>query len=272
MNDEVFNVRAFDIKAIKPSCTWIILGRPGTGKSLFIEDLIRFNQEKFPTCHVSSNVPKTYRRFCKIFPPAFVTSKFDLQAERAVIARQKELSLTSESGRHAVYVLDDIQDRHMKENVEFFKELFKRGSRHWNMLTIVNNQGAMHFPPEIRGAATYYAIFDFPNNTDRLKLYNNYGGQRIFGTLNKFNKLMDELTGDFTCIVVDVDAGKDDKEAIFYYKADYCPPDKSQLPEGADPNDYPTWTFNPKFEALWDYSKQHVRKKLKFKYDPDDNY
>ncbi len=275
MDEEKRYVRPFKINAIEPSCTWIVLGPPGAGKTSFVEDLIKYNQHNFPVCHVSSNVPSTYEKFLLKFPGLFVKSNFNLKDEEEVVKRQKKMSPKETQGKHCVYLLDDIKDVHLKgkDNTEFFAEMYKRGSRHWNMLTIFSNQSLMCIPCAMRENTTYVAIFDFPIKSTREKIYKHYGGARLFHSEKDFNDLMDELTKNQGCMIVRIvtraGSNEDDGKVVledgtvvkaevnvFYYN--------TRVKEHTD------WKFNRKFDGLWRYNSERLDPEKNVYKDDDD--
>jgi hypothetical protein len=77
----------------------------------------------------------------------------------------------------------------------------------------------MEFPPDIRKTVSYVALFREPEPGEREKLFKNFGG--LAGSFDNFNKLMDELTGDYTCMIIKKRAQTNKLEdCIFYCKAD----------------------------------------------------
>lgn len=246
MEEEV-EIKQFNIQNVEPSSSWIILGPPGSGKSTFVEELIKYNKHKYPVCRIVCSVPGPNKRYCSIFPPLFVHSSFNKIKEQEFIdKRQKVLANNSDIGKFCVYVLDDIDVHKRQFSDPFFAALFKQGSRHWSMLTIMVNQYALEFPPDVRSAATYVVIFRFTSNTDRTKIYNNYGGSAIFKNEKIFNTMMDNLTGNHCCIVLKQRADSNElKDSVFYYQTS---PSTS-------------WRFGCK--EIWRWNKKRCSKKKK---------
>jgi Ni2+-binding GTPase involved in regulation of expression and maturation of urease and hydrogenase len=248
MDDEVFRIKEFNIQNIEPSSSWIILGPPGSGKSTFVEELIKYNKHKYPVCRVVCSVPGPNQRYCSIFPSIFVHSTFDKAKESEFIEkRQKVLANNQDIGKFCVYVLDDI-DIHKKQFSDpFFAALFKQGSRHWCMLTIMVNQYALEFPPEVRSASSYVVIFRYTSNTDRNKIYNNYGGSAIFKNEKIFNFMMDNLTGNHNCMILKQRSDSNElSDSLFYYRTSAPVP----------------WKFGS--NEIWQWNKKRCSKKKKY--------
>lgn len=216
---EDVQIREFDITNIEPSSSWIILGPPGVGKSSFVEDLVKYNAHKYPVARVVCRAPGPNRRYCKIFPPLFVTSHFDKDVEQAFVQRQLKMSHSDSQAKYCVYILDDIDAHKTQFRDPFFLNLFKQGSRHWSMLAILVNQYAIEFPPDVRSAASYVVIFRYTSNEDRKKIYNNYGGSTIFKSEKLFNEIMNACTGDHMCVVIKQNASSMEiSDCVFYYQ------------------------------------------------------
>ena len=212
------------MRSVFPSSTWIILGPPGSGKTTFVENLVRMNAHRYPVCRVNTSIPTAYKRYCEIFPSVCVFNEFDESEETKFIERQTSMALKYDNpGRFAVYILDDIKK--FGYGGAFFKDLFQKGSRHYNLLTILVNQNALEFPPALRNATTYTVIFKFKNEADKKKLYENYGSRTLFGSFNNFVAITDELTNNYTCVIIKnlLTEYEDDDifSRVFYYKLKY---------------------------------------------------
>jgi hypothetical protein len=86
-------------------------------------------------------------------------------------------------------------------------------------MAIVGTQYAIDLPPDIRNSVSYVAIFKEPNETNRVKLYKNFGG--ITGSYQNFCQLMDALTGDFSCMIINRRTVSNNLEdCVFYFKAE----------------------------------------------------
>jgi hypothetical protein len=218
-NDEI-EIKEFDIQNIEPSSSWIILGPPGTGKTSFAEELVRFNRHRYPVGKVICSVPTPHKRWCKFFHPYYVLASFKKEQEEEFIEkRQKPLSTLEGIGKYCVYILDDIDVPKHKLRTPFFSDLFKQGSRHFNMLTICINQSALEFPYELRSAASYVVMFRYTSNVDRKKLYNNYGVSAYFKNEKQFNNVLNNLTGNKQCLIIKQrsDTGQF-ADSVFYYQ------------------------------------------------------
>jgi hypothetical protein len=177
----------------------------------------------------------------------FVLSQFNKDDELAFVKRQLKLSSCNSPAKFCVYILDDIDIHKSGFRDPFFLNLFKQGSRHWGLLTIMVNQYAIEFPPDIRSAASYIVIFRYTSNEDRKKIYQNYGGSTIFKSDKIFNEILDQLTGNHCCVIIKQNASSMEMaDCVFYYKT------KQQE----------DWTFGCK--ELWKWSDKRCASKKKY--------
>lgn len=216
------NFREWNLQSIEKSSSFIIIGKPGSGKSTFMENLCYFNSNRYPIARVFSGTESGYKRFSQIFHPLFVTNNYNEDQERQYVLRQKRFALEFDEhdenpAKYSINILDDISDDPKVYKAPMLKSLFKLGSRHWNHLLMIATQYAIDFPPEIRKATSYVVLFKEPNDIERKKLYNNFGG--IAGSYSNFCKIMDKLTGDYTAMIIDNRTQSNDiEDCIFWYK------------------------------------------------------
>ncbi len=248
-NEQKIEIKEFNIQRIEPSCTWIILGPPGSGKTTFIKNLAYFNKHIYPVARVICSIEPTYEEYCDIFPPLYVFNSFIKEQEQTYIEkRQRKLNQNNNMniGKYSMYILDDIDINKSGWKDQFFSDLFKKGSRLFSQMTIIGNQYPMDFSPEMRSSVSYVAIFKYPNKSDREKIYKNFGG--IFGGEKIFNEAMNLLTGDFTCIIINNRKQSNKLEdCVFWYKTEKLDED---------------WTFGCHEYMKW--SDLHCKKKYDY--------
>ena len=119
--------------------------------------------------------------------------------------------------------MDDVITDKIAKNPEM-ESLFKRGSRHWNQLVFVGTQFAYDLPPKVRTSVSFAVIFATTNNDSREKLYKNFGGG-IFSNKDEFNKVLDACTGDYKCMVIDMQSTSNKLEDRVFYSKSPQPPE-----------------------------------------------
>jgi hypothetical protein len=195
-------VAEFMIEDIPLSCTWIVCGSPSSGKTTFMEDMAYYHKHRYPVARLFIGTDGGYKRMCKIFHPLYVSNYYSEEEEKQHVFRQRTCELENGKdyqGNYAINIIDDASDDPKVYKTKIMRGLFKLGSQHWNQLLLIGCQYAIDMPPDIRKSVSYVAIFAEPEEPERKKLYNNFGG--LAGSFENFCDLMDGLTGDYTCIV-----------------------------------------------------------------------
>lgn len=195
-------VEEFRLEDIPASCTWIIVGQPGSGKTTLIENLAYYLKHKYPVARIFTGTPTGYESMCNIFHPLYVSRKYDEKKEEQNVVRQKKCAVQNGLGyvgNYSINIIDDATDDAKVFHTALFSGLFKIGSRHWNQLFLLGSQYAIDVPPPVRKSVSYVALFFEPEQNEREKLYKNFGG--LAGSRENFNKLMDQVTGDYTCLI-----------------------------------------------------------------------
>jgi hypothetical protein len=215
MADETYNIREWEIEKIPLSCSIVIVGAPQSGKGTLIEDILFFNKHRVPVGRFFTGSETQYNRLKRITHALYCSNYYDDAEEKKYIVRQRDFGLAGKP-QHSVNVVDDVGDDPKIFKNKTFKGLFKIGTQHWAHIFILSNQYAIDLPPDVRKAVTYAILFHEPSPTERLKLYNNFGG--ITGSFEMFCKLMDELTGNYNCMVIARTQSQKLEDNIFWFR------------------------------------------------------
>jgi len=200
---ETVSIPEFDPSEMMMSCTWVVIGAPGTGKTSLMENMAYYRKHVYPVARIFMGTEDGYKRFCKIFHPLFVSNYWDEKEEEKHVLRQRTCELEngrSYPGNYAINILDDIGDNIGIYKTKLMRGLFKLGSQHWAQLLMIGSQYAIDMPPDIRKSVSYVALAREPELTERKKLYENFGG--IVGSFDRFCDLMDQITGDYTFLII----------------------------------------------------------------------
>ncbi|MDB4769398.1 hypothetical protein OAG24_00385 [bacterium] len=213
-------IHEFRIEDTLLSGTWLIVGAPGRGKTTFIENLSYYLKHRYPVGRVFIGTPDGYSRMCSIFHPLYVSNYYNDDEEKHHIKRQ--IICNSENGKgyignYAINIMDDISDDNSIFKTKTMIGLTKHGSQHWSQLCLFGSQYAIDFGPGMRKSFSYVAMFYEDSPEELKKLYQNFGG--IAGSRQNFDKLMEELTGDYTCIIFKkLTSSTTLEDNVFYYK------------------------------------------------------
>jgi len=191
-----------------------------THNTTFIENMCYYHKHRYPVARIFMGTESGYQHFSKIFHPLYVSNFFDEEKEKLHILRQKKCVMENGKGyegNYAINILDDVSDDPKIYKTKLMRGIFKLGSQHWDQLFLLGSQYAIDMPPDIRKSTSYVALFREPEELERKKLYQNFGG--LAGSYQTFCELMDQLTGDHTCLVFKKRSQSNKiEDCIFYYQ------------------------------------------------------
>lgn len=246
MAEKEIVINEFQIHKIPISCTWIIIGPPATGKSTLIADICYVHKHRYPVAKIFSGTEDSNRFYEEMFPSLFISNTYKDEEEERHIIRQKICKNECENGA-SINIVDDCSDDRKIYKSKIFQGLYKNGSQHWNQLFILGLQYAIDVEPSIRKSVSYVALFREPNAVEREKLYRNFGG--MAGSYKDFCDLMDQLTGNHTCMIFKNRSQSNNiEDNIFYYKARLH----------VDKNKKSNWKFGCK--DYWEWHKKRYNK------------
>src|SRR6056297_2630552 len=86
-------ISEFKIDDLPLSCTWFIVGCPGSGKSTLIDNLVYYNKHKYPVARAFSGTDTGYKELSKRFHSLYVSNYYDEEEEKRHIRRQRMCGL-----------------------------------------------------------------------------------------------------------------------------------------------------------------------------------
>ena len=187
-----------------------------------LTSLLYEKRHLFPVGMVFSGTEDSNGHWGKMFPPSFIYNKLDLDRIEDFIRRQK-LAKKNLPNPWGVLLLDDCADDPKSINSSLFNSIFKNG-RHWKMWFILSLQYAADIRPVLRSNIDFTFIMRETNIRNRKTLWENYAG--VIDDFATFNVLMDELTTDYTALVINNTVQSNNLEdCVFYYKGKMVPKD-----------------------------------------------
>jgi hypothetical protein len=224
-------IRELDLELIRPGTKNIndietggskivIIGKPGTGKSVLITSILYHKKHIFPCGVFMNGSEDSNNTYKSIAPSLFVYNDYKEEPIKDMIRRQK-IARQHLKNPWGVLLLDDCTDDPKIFNTPLQQGLFKRG-RHWNCLYILSLQYSMDVRPVIRTNVDGVFILREPILRNRKSLWENYAS--IIPDFTLFCTIMDSITDDFTALYIH-NAGRsnDWQECVFYYKATVPP-------------------------------------------------
>ena len=224
--DRVIHIKELDIHSIRPRTgaadetggKYIIIGKPGSGKSVLIKYIVYMKKHIFPVANIVSGTEDSNKFFQECFPPVVIHDALSVELIQRFKKRQKLVAELIPENPWALLINDDCMDDTQLFRKPIFQDLFKNG-RHWKMLYILGMQYAMDIPPALRTCIDGAFIFREPNLRNRKILYENYAG--VIPSFDMFCSILDQITDDFTALFVDNRTTSNNfEECIFWIKAE----------------------------------------------------
>ena len=193
----------------------VVIGKPGTGKTVLLSSLLYRKKHIFPVGVVMSGTEDSNGFYNKMFPSTFVYNRLNEKKIETFIKRQK-IAKKHLKNPWAVLLLDDCTDDVSILKKPLFHSIFKNG-RHWKMLFILSLQYCMDIKPVIRTNVDGTFILRETNLKNRRSLYENYAG--VIPDFRMFCSIMDQITDDFTALYIN-NQSKSNKlsDCIFWYR------------------------------------------------------
>lgn len=217
-----------------------------TGKSSLIKSLLYHKKHIFPIGIVMSGSEDSNGYYKKIFPSSFVYNKYDEEAIKKFVKRQKMVKNMKLDNPWGLLLLDDCTDDPKLFNKPLQHALYKKG-RHWKMWYILSLQYAMDVKPVIRVNVDGTFILREPSVKIRRIIWENYAG--IIPDFTIFCSIMDKLTDDYTALYIhNATTSNKIQDCIFWYKANL-----DKIPE----------TFKFGSNDFWDFHDERYNKDYK---------
>src|SRR3972149_3563099 len=212
-------IKEFNLSNIAESSKIVIIGKPASGKSVLIKDIITSIAHKIPVAKVFSGtegVNHFYAKECDI-PELFIHNEYNEDYMKDFAHRQEKAIKDNKQNPKGLLVIDDCSDDPKFFGRPIFQKFFKNG-RQWDMMLILALQYSMDIKPSIRTNIDYSFIFRDPNEKNRKSIYENYAG--IIGSFQDFCDIMDQVAEDYTAIVINNRTQSNKlSDCVFYFKA-----------------------------------------------------
>jgi len=220
----IIRINEFPIDKMKFSRKSVIIGKPGSGKSTLISNIIKQHRHLAPVAKVFNGNEENNHFYEKMFPPLFIFSEYSSQemiklAKRQQIMKAKYKDADPEFPErcpmvNAMLIIDDCSDNPKLMKEPIFQKFMKMG-RHWCLMQILCLQAGMDIQKNIKNCLNYVFIFNHPTKNEKESIYRNYVPSMF--TLKEFEDIMEQVCEKYTALVIDLEA-TEKNNCMFYYK------------------------------------------------------
>jgi hypothetical protein len=228
MSNDIYNIKELNLELLRPNARsmnptdtmgggrYIVIGKPGTGKSFLMSDLIYKKSHLIPVGLVFSGTEDSNHMYGKMIPELFIYDSLDLDQLELFEKRQKH-ALTYLDNPWALLVIDDCFDDPKLFKKKIIASLLKNG-RHRKMFMVIGIQYCIDFPCSLRPCVDGVFILRENSRAVRNKLFENFGG--VIPDFTTFCAMLDTITDDNTALYIN-NAGTSNKleDNVFWYKA-----------------------------------------------------
>ena len=212
-----FELRPFEMNTLTAESTIVFIGKRRTGKSIGVKNVAKHLKDQVAHCIVISQTEKVNGFYEEFIPNTFIYSKYDPYILWKLFKYQEDRMRLKESGKikeveYVLLILDDLISDPRLRNDEMLIKAFVEG-RHFRIVVLMTTQYPKAINPRVRGNIDFAVLFRNISAKQREALWEDYGGCVEKKT---FEKLMDDATDEFGCMVVDNRTNSKRPEEVFF--------------------------------------------------------
>lgn len=197
-------IQPFKISNMKRDSVIVVIGKRNSGKTTLIKDIMHHMKDIPAGCVISAS--EEANGFYNDFVPSIlIKDEYKTEHISNLFQRQRKMIGKAKAGEHnvdprAFCIMDDCMfDNKWTKDVEI-RRLFLNG-RHYRLTYMLSLQYPLGIGPLMRAQIDYAFILMEPNLGNRKRIYENYAS--IIPNFPLFCKVMDKLTSDYGCMVID---------------------------------------------------------------------
>lgn len=208
-------IEKFDINKIKDNCRILIVGKPSSGKTTLINDILYQRKENPCYNKVISEIEDINHYYTNKIKGIKIESEYKQENVDAFLKDQKVL-IRRKTAQDALLVIDEFIYPKDWFKLNTTIDIFKNGRCH-RISVLFSTQYPMSLGPQIRTSLDYIFILNtLKFGSDFKRLYEMFGCN--FLSFEEFKTVINNYTQDHRCIVIDQKDGE-----IYWYKADLHP-------------------------------------------------
>lgn len=208
------------VKQFRKHGTMAVIARRGSGKSVFLIDVLYHLRSRFDLGIAFTTTTPTAEKLAQFMPRACIFTEFSVD-KIANILNEQELLVAKGKSRSIFLLLDDCGFDAKSMNSKPMKELFFNG-RHKKITFLCALQSAHTLRPDMRQQLDLVVALKENVIPNRRRIFDAF-----FGTLSwhDFEKLFTAFTQEYGALLVDQTVQSSNvSDVIYYYRAELNPP------------------------------------------------
>lgn len=206
-------IRKFEIEHLRTNSNILIIGKPKTGKSTLVKNIL-FHHRHVPAGTIMLGSESDACYYNDIVPDIYM-GKYNEETVHQIIKCQKDFKHKNLLESSAFLVMDDCVYDIRDENLS----CLLRNGGNLNLLFLLTMQYCIDTPLDLRNCFDYIFIMREQIHQYKRKMWEYYA--EIFPTFSMFSQVLDAVTENYACLVIDNKCMSNKMEDIvFWYRAE----------------------------------------------------
>lgn len=222
------NYRQFDLREIPEGSVINVIGKRGSGKSVFIQDLMYMMKDRFPVVIVVSTTDELNHTFDRHVPSMLIHNTYSSELLENILNRQRRIIAfnqkhpTRKINPNLLLILDDIQGTTKKIRNDTMLDTIYTTGRHYHITLISAMQYVNGLTPTQRSNTDFICLSRDNSQENQKKLYQAFGGMFNFAN---FKTTFIHLTENHGIMIINNrEQSTDVERCVFWYRVDMNKP------------------------------------------------
>lgn len=220
-----FAFHKFDLNNIPEGSIINVIGKRGSGKSVFIEDIMLTLKNMFPIVTVVSTTDQLNNTFGKHIPAMLIHDNYSSELLANIIERQKKIIAYNKANPqkqvnpNILLILDDIQGTTKETRNDIMLDTIYTTGRHYHITLISAMQYVNGLTPTQRTNTDLICLSRDNNRENQKKLFQAFAG--VFSNFNDFQNAFLQLTENHGVMIINNrEQSMDIDKCVYWYRVD----------------------------------------------------